>query len=413
MDTFYGAESLLTGFYRVCSRSRRGMLITLAVSLLSAFTLTASASGPGGGANGHSDRGGLVYAMTNDSDGNEIVVFKRDRRGRLGPLPRATVSTGGLGGSVTAAIDPLGSQGSLIYDETHDMLFAVNAGDDTVTAFGTAFFGLPYRWNRIVVPSGGQIPVSLAVLEDRLYVLNAGGTGSVATFEIGRWNDLSLIDVYDLGLTGAYGTTPPFNQVMAPGQVGIDALGRNLIVTHAGGGEVLVVALDDAAVPTGPAVSTPSPGIVPFAFVVTPYGSTLVAEAGSGSVSAFDPPANGNPMTVTAATVATGQAATCWIAVHPSGFAYVSNTGSNTLSLYEYTRTGGLTLLDDVAAEASGAPIDLTLANGGGFIYSLDAASGQISGFAVNTETGALTHVDTQGGLAPSAGIQGIAARDF
>ncbi len=96
-----------------------------------------------------------------------------------------------------------------------------------------------------------------------------------------------------------------------------------------------------------------------------------------------------------------------------NGFAYVSNTASNTLSLYGYTRTGSLALVEPIAATTGGAPIDLTLANDGAFLYSLDAASGEISGFAVDADTGALTPVETETGLPAAAGLQGIASRDF
>ena len=76
-------------------------------------------------------------------------------------------------------------------------------------------------------------------------------------------------------------------------------------------------------------------------------------------------------------------------------------------------RTGQLALVDATAASSPGAPIDLALANGGGFLYSLDAASGTISGFRIMPGSGALHHVETQGGLPAQAGLQGIAARDF
>jgi 6-phosphogluconolactonase (cycloisomerase 2 family) len=359
----------------------------------------------------HADNGGAVYAMTDASSGNEILVFFRDRTGRLQAVPQATASTGGLGGSVSAAVDPLGSQNSLVYDEDSDLLFAVNAGDNTIAAFATGPLGLSLH-RRALVPSGGYIPVSLAVSENHLYVLNAGGTGTVTTFEIGDEGQLAQVATLELGLPPVQ-TAPPFDRVPAPGQVGIDRLARHLIVTHAGGQELLVAPLDDDGVPVGPLVSTPTPGAGTFAFDVTRYGTILVAEAASSSVSAFDPPAGTAPLTATASAVGTGQAATCWIIVHDLGFAYVSNTGSSTLSEYRYTRTGNLELVNAVAARAEGAPTDLTLAAGGGFLYSLNAASGEITGFAIDRETGALTLVETQSGLPASAGIQGIAARDF
>lgn len=358
------------------------------------------------------DFGGIVYAMTNASDGNEILAFFRNTRGELRPVPRATASTGGYGASTNAPIDPLGSQNALVYDADHDLLFAVNAGDNTVAAIEPGAFGLKLSV-RSLVPSGGYIPVSVAVSEDLLYVLNAGGTGSVSTFKIGEHGHLDALGTLDLGLPPRP-AMPPFNRVLAPGQVGVDALARHLIVTHGGGQELLVAALDDDGVPQGPIVSNPSTGVVPFAFDVTPYGSLLVAEAGSGSVSAYDPTV-GATLPQTATSVATGQAATCWIVVRDGGYAYVSNTVSSTLSLFGYTRTGQLALLDDVVASLvpGSAPIDMTLANGGGYLYTLDGGTGTISAFAIDDASGALEHVGTQGGLPASAGIQGIAARDF
>lgn len=357
------------------------------------------------------DRGGVVYAMTNAASGNQILVYVRDAIGRLRHVPGATASTRGSGGSVTAAVDPLGSQGSLVYDETSQMLFAVNAGDNTVTAFDTGAVGFPLRV-QVRVPSGGFIPVSLAVSGNILYVLNAGGTGTVTTFAIGNDGTLSQAGSLDLGLPPS-ATAPPFDQIAAPGQVGVDALARHLIVTHAGGQEMLVVSLDDDGVPTGPLVSTRTPGAGPFSFGVTRYGTVLVAEAASASVSAFDPPSGTQPLVATASAIGTGQSATCWIVVHEDGYAYVANTGSSTLSRYRYTRTGHLELEQAVAGSAGAAPTDLTLAHDGDFLYSLNAASGDISGFSIDRETGELTPVNTVGGLPAAAGIQGIASRDF
>jgi DNA-binding beta-propeller fold protein YncE len=357
------------------------------------------------------DRGGVVYAMTNAAGGNQILVFARDRSGRLQPLPIATASTGGRGASTNAAIDPLGSQHSLLYDVSTQLLFAVNAGDNTVSALDTGAFGLKPHV-RARVPSGGFIPVSVAVSDGLLYVLNAGGTGSVTTFSIGGQGTLTQIGSLDLGLQPR-ATKPPFEQIPAPGQVGVDALARRVIVTYAGGQTLLVAELDDNGVPFGGLTATPTPGAGTFAFDVTPHGTILVAEAASASVSAFDPAAAGAPFTLTASAVGDGQAATCWIVVHPAGFAYVANTASGTLSRYRYTRRGALELDESVAANVTGAPTDLTFAASGGFLYALDAAGGVIAGYSVDERDGTLTPVESQHGLPAAAGLQGIASRDF
>jgi 6-phosphogluconolactonase len=349
---------------------------------------------------------GVIYAMDNAAKGNSVLVFARDRSGRLHPIPQATARTGGAGASNNAPVDPLGSQSSLVYDAALDMLFAVNAGDNTVTAFRTGVAGV--RLHRTArVQSGGLIPVSVAVSDRLLHVLNVGGSGTVATFEIGRLGQLTQRGVLDLGLANP--SSLPFDPTMTPGQVGVDALARRIIVTNKAGQQLLVAALNDEGIPVGALAAAPTPSPAPFAFGVTRFGNVLVAEA-SGSVSALEP-TTGTSLSVTD-SVATGQLATCWIAVHANGFAYVSNTASNTISLLRYTRTGGLELLDDIAANTGGAPIDLTLAASGRYLYALNGASGEIVGFAIDQESGALSRVETQGGL-PGAGAQGIAARDF
>jgi DNA-binding beta-propeller fold protein YncE len=172
----------MTRAYGTAGASRAARILAVAAFAAAGTLLTAHAALADGaffGTHfGRFDLGGLVYAMTNSSDGNEIVTYLRDRHGRLTPLRNGAVSTGGLGGSANAAIDPLGSQGALVYDDESHMLFAVNAGDNTVAALDANGFGFRPAL-RTVAPSGGFIPVSLAVSEDRLYVLNAGGSGSV------------------------------------------------------------------------------------------------------------------------------------------------------------------------------------------------------------------------------------------
>lgn len=356
------------------------------------------------------DRGGFVYVMSNSSEANEIMVFNRSRSGKLHHNTFATTATGGKGGNANAPADPLGSQNSLIYDEESKLLFAVNAGDNTVSVLSPSKFRKKLKVTDLV-PSGGAIPVSIAVNEGKVYVLNAGGAGVVTTYRITAQNKLHQLSRIELGLSNS--ETIPFNNVMAPGQVGIDTLSRHLIVANAGGQEVLTVDLNKNGIPVGDIVSTSTPGVVPFSFASTRFGATLVAEAGSGSISSFDVAEASNALPLITASAATLQAAACWVLAHDNGFAYVSNTVSNTLSSFTYNRLGEVTLLEDVAGQTASAPTDMAFANDQSFIYSVDAASGVISGFSVNEKTGKLTHVESEENLPVAQGIQGIASFDF
>ena len=69
----------------------------------------------------------------------------------------------------------------MVYDEAHRLLFAVNAGSDSVSVFRV-------RGDRLgladVDPSGGDFPASIAVFDDLVYVLNAGNNGRLQGFRV-------------------------------------------------------------------------------------------------------------------------------------------------------------------------------------------------------------------------------------
>ena len=75
-----------------------------------------------------------VFVQTDNVAGNQIVAYHRDHDGTL--ILSDTYATGGLGGVLNgSAVDHLGSQGSLASDPTHGLLYAVNAGSNTVSVF--------------------------------------------------------------------------------------------------------------------------------------------------------------------------------------------------------------------------------------------------------------------------------------
>src|SRR5450755_1144620 len=133
-----------------------------------------TAAGPAGAATTHGrfgpgGAGRAVFVQTDNTAGNQVVAYHRARGGRL--TRAGTYSTGGLGGVLAGSVvDHLASQGSLTYDRRHGMLFAVNAGSDTIAVFSVRGDQLRLRQ---VTGSGGAFPVSVAVRGDLVYVLNA------------------------------------------------------------------------------------------------------------------------------------------------------------------------------------------------------------------------------------------------
>jgi 6-phosphogluconolactonase (cycloisomerase 2 family) len=82
---------------------------------------------------------GGVYAMTNDGDNNQVVVYDRAGDGIL--TMAGVFDTGGKGRTLEPG-DALGAQGPLILSPDHRWLFAVNAGSNSITVFRVVGGGL-------------------------------------------------------------------------------------------------------------------------------------------------------------------------------------------------------------------------------------------------------------------------------
>ena len=76
----------------------------------------------------------VVFVQTDNTAGNQVAVYDRADNGAL--TLKNTYNTGGLGGALNGPhVDHLGSQGSLDYDQRNSVLYAVNAGSNTVSVF--------------------------------------------------------------------------------------------------------------------------------------------------------------------------------------------------------------------------------------------------------------------------------------
>ena len=337
--------------------------------------------------------GGAVYVMSNDSEGNQIVVFDRDFQGRL--KPAGSYDTFGLGSG--NSIDPLGSQGALILSPNKRWLFAVNAGSNNISVFRVRRHGLRWMGN---FDSGGLFPVSLTFYHNLLYVLNAGqddNSPNITGFKINHLGELTPVadSARYLGSGGFH-------------QVGFSPHGDALIVTQgAPSGQLLVFGVDEEGVPDDQPTVTPSAGNVPFSFIFDRRGHLLVTEAGSGAVSSYDLQED-NTLEIVNATVENGNIATCWIAGTWFGIAVTANTGSDNLSTYRVRfGSGELSLLKAIAASGN-KPIDMAISANGLYLYVLNAGDGSVGAYRI-FPNGSLKYIDSVPGLPPIF-AQGIAA---
>ena len=346
---------------------------------------------------------GAVYVLTNQVE-NAVAVFRLNSHGTLSPA--GEFPTGGAGDPVPQgtdpATDPLASQGALI--RSNQFLFAVNAGSNQISVLSIGANALtPVD----LVDSGGIRPISLTLHENLLYVLNEGGTPNITGFTVGDDGTLTPL---------ANSTQPLIGDTAAdPAEVSFNSDGTLLVVTEKAGNRLDTYTIDENGLPSAP-IDNPSNGMTPFGFAFNNAGFLIVSEAfgGAPNQSAASSYSAGDDgvLSVISGSVANSQTASCWVVTTNNGkSAFVSNTGSGTISSYGVgPGNGTLTLLNPIAADtgANSAPIDMALNNSSRILCVLLGGSQSVASYRVERD-GTLTLIDTEGGL--PLGAQGIAAK--
>ncbi|MGE0642840.1 MAG: lactonase family protein [Nitrospira sp.] len=333
-----------------------------------------------------------VYTMSNDPGGNAVLAF-RQHGDTL--VPAGSFPTGGKGSG-----GGLGNQGALTFSDDGDVLLVANLGSNDISVF--QIYG---RHLRLIdrAPSGGTSPISIATHEDYVYVLNAGGAGNIAGFELTHRNKLKPIAGSIQPLSGAN---------TAPAQISFNPSGDTLVVTEKATKIIDAYAVDEDGVASGP-VSQPSNGVTPFGFTFTRRGVLVVSEAFGGAPNASAVSSyrlRNEALTVVSGSVPTTQSAACWIVITKNGkFAYASNTASSNISSYTVKRDGRLTLHEAVATPTGAGPIDMALNKNSRFLYVLNSGSHSIDVFHVDRWNGRLTSGTGISGLPD--GANGLVAR--
>jgi 6-phosphogluconolactonase (cycloisomerase 2 family) len=353
-----------------------------------------SASGPNfGGVDQHP-----VFVQTDNVAGNQVVAYDRAANGTL--TLANTYATGGLGGVLNGSqVDHLGSEGSLTYNPAHSLLYAVNAGSNTVSVFSVRGDHLNLRQ---VVGSGGTFPVSVAVHGNLVSVLNAQNGGAIQEF-YSLFGHLVPVpgSNRNLGLTIPTDTT---QFTHTPGQVLYSPDGSQLIVTTkatTNAIEVFNVGFFGFLSPS-PVITTET-GAVPFALTFDRAGHLVVGEAGPSALATFGLNRNGTltPITV----LASGQTGLCWVTATGS-LLYTGNTAANSTSGYVTNPNGQLTLLGATATDPG--TVDGSISSDGHYFYVQTGGNGIVDEFRINSN-GSLAEIGSVL-VSGAAGGQGIAA---
>ncbi len=346
-------------------------------------------------------RRGAVYTLTNATDGNGVIAFRRAADGALTRI--GTFATGGRGGAGNP-IDPLVSQYAVVLDERHEALFAVDAGSNEVTSFRVHEDGSLARAG--TVASGGERPISLAVHDGLLYVLNTT-SNTLRGFRVA--GNARLVPV-----PGAEARLPA-------GAAGAAAVrftpdGRFLVVTERVSNRIDVFPVRANGRLGDPAVTPGSAG-ASFGFDVTRRNQPIVSETqGSLTSYTFVAGARGRvtgALVPVTPSIATGGRAACWVILTGDGrYAYTTNAGSDFVSGFGVDQAGRLTALTPGAptgaSGAGAAPIDLDQV-GSRLLYVLEAGTGTIGAYAIDADGALSARPDTPAGP-PASGLQGLAA---
>jgi hypothetical protein len=347
--------------------------------MMAGLTLTASAA---------SDVVGHVYVNDNTAGSNTIAGFDRHSDGSLTPLTGSPFRAGGRG---TGTI--VGSQGALQSSGDGRYLLAVDAGSNQVSVLRILPGGALLPVGDGPVSSGGVEPISIAVHGNLVYVANEGdkaaGTGSNYTgFTLNPGGHLSPLA----------GSTFDLPNTANPGDILFNSTGTNLVGVEVGTTVASTFLIDSFVVGEDgritPAAGSPFPAQAagPFGSEFSPvnpahlYVSNAHGGAGNGSVSAFNASNGGTLSPIGSSPFADGQTAPCWVEIsHDGAYLWTVNTASTTISSYKILADGSLSLVTSTAFKSGAGirPFDARLSADGRVLYVVDAATANVSAFAV------------------------------
>jgi len=328
-----------------------------------------------------------LYTQTNEQ-ANVIVHMSRNADGSLTVQNR--VFTGGVGTNGvkfgdttnTSVPDSLVSQNSVVISSDHSTLFAVNAGNNTVSTFAID----PTTGNltlKRVNTTAGVFPTSLAFNNGHLYVSFEGGSEKLQAYNVSGDGALTLI--------GAYAVPAKGNHPVSPTHVTLSPNGTFLYVSAGTGSNAVASYAVNADGTLGSSTLNTSGIVSPFAGTFVNNSLYLSTDIADKALAAFS--VNGGTLTPIGTPLTSAQAGPCWLVVTPNGqFAYVGN-GSGPISSYTIASNGTLTLKNATEAKDSAKVAgDSWISPDGKFLYTAYLADDEVIAYSIGSD-GTLTKV--------------------
>jgi 6-phosphogluconolactonase len=348
---------------------------------------------------------GHVYVDDNTTGVNTIAAFDRHADGSLTAEPGSPFTAGGDGTG-----SGLASQGAIQLSSDGHFVIAADAGSNEISVLHIERDGALRLVPNGVVPSGGVMPVSVAVHDDLVYVANAGAADT--NYSGFRLSDRGVLRP----IPGATIALPSDAQ---PGDVLFNGDGTRLVGTRVGTSQVDSFTIDHwGRAVAAPGSPFPAQGLGPFGseFRPTEPDQLFVSNAhnvgaGTGTVSAFNDGPDGALTPIGSSPFGDLQTAPCWVEIsHDGRFLFTVNTASGTISRYAIGRDGSLALLGSTSIRATGGvgAVDARLSPDGHWLFLDESAAHAVGAFAV--DGGNLTELaGSPTALPPGAASAGIA----
>jgi len=388
----------------------RGVLALAVALLIAMLSLAGAARADGDDDDDGGNTPGAVYAMTNESEGNRVLVYDRRADGTLA-APRS-FATGGTGSGL---IDQSGN--SLILaggsresspqniGGSSKFLFTVNTGSNSVSSFRR-------NGNDLVladVQSGLNHPISVTYNRNRLFVLNAvnqscmGGIPTITGFTVSGDGELTPIP----GST----RTVPGGTNSGCTQISFNPRGNVIVVTEKISDLIISYTVTRQGIPSEGMLNNTT-GIDPFGFSFTRRGQLATSEnynSVGGAVSTYNVPDNAVLQPISP-SVLTTRNDSCWVVItNNQKYLYVSNAVSGDVTSYTLDSDGNIALLQAVAGDVGPMAFDEALSRDSKYLYIRSITKGSIEAFAVQQD-GSLVKIGSFFGLPPGS-AEGLAAR--
>lgn len=323
-----------------------------------------------------------VYVESNirTQNGNSVYTFERQPDGSLKQVPGSPFLTGGAGiQDLSLKLGPSDSDQNIVTNSDHKLLFAVNSGSDTIAVFHIEDDGSLHPVDGSPFPSGGTNPVSLAFANGFLVVVNKNGDFAHMTNELPNYtvlrvaSDGKLTPVEDSTISVALGSSPT-QALLAPGPdliFGADFLG-GLLQSFKLSFDGRLTRHRSVALPVSefPDPATPR---LPLGLWAHPFEPLLyVGFVTENRLGVYQFNTNGRLTFVR--TVANSGQAICWLRTNRSGTRlYSSDTGTNSISVYDLTQPDEPRELQNLILSGPGNVLQFALNSNERYLYALSS----------------------------------------